>query len=118
MAFSIPGSLLFTAEGIFYENNSSSYRQNARLPASPRLDASLRARFFGSAFPWNVRCSDGRESDEFDALSPTYIIALSPQNCVLGSVRLLQAIETTMLQKVFPRLLENGSLNAHTLPRE
>lgn len=73
----------------------------------------LRARIFQGRLAWNVRCIDGREFDEFDALSPTYIIALSESETVVGCARLLPALGTTMLRAVFPELLREGHLPAH-----
>jgi len=73
----------------------------------------LRARIFQGRLAWNVRCIEGREFDEFDALSPTYIIALSGSETVVGCARLLPALGTTMLRAVFPQLLREGHLPAH-----
>lgn len=73
----------------------------------------LRARVFQGRLAWNVRCIDGREYDEFDELSPTYIIALSGSETVVGCARLLPALGTTMLQAVFPELLRERHLPAH-----
>lgn len=73
----------------------------------------LRARVFRGRLSWNVLCVDGREYDEFDRQAPTYIIALSSTGRVVGSVRLLPAVGTTMLQSVFPQLLEGGHLESH-----
>ena len=73
----------------------------------------LRARVFQDRLGWNVRCIDGREYDEFDELSPTYIIALSGSETVVGCARLLPALGTTMLQAVFPDLIRERHLPAH-----
>lgn len=73
----------------------------------------LRARVFQGRLSWNVRCVDGREYDEFDALSPTYILTLSGHDAVIGCARLLPVIGTTMLASVFPQLLRRGRLPAH-----
>jgi len=73
----------------------------------------LRATVFGGRLSWKVHCFEGREFDEFDALSPTYILAISPEQQVVGSARLLPAMGTTMLQTVFPQLLETGRLISH-----
>ena len=73
----------------------------------------LRARIFQGRLSWNVRCTDGREYDEFDDLAPTYIIALSNRDAVIGCARLLPAVGTTMLGAVFPQLLRRGQLPAH-----
>lgn len=73
----------------------------------------LRARIFQGRLSWNVRCVDGCEYDEFDALSPTYVVTLSDRNAVIGCARLLPATGTTMLGAVFPQLLRTGLLPAH-----
>ncbi|MCZ7497278.1 GNAT family N-acetyltransferase [Agrobacterium tumefaciens] len=73
----------------------------------------LRARIFQGRLSWAVRCEGDREYDEFDALSPTYILALSSKGIVIGCARLLPAAGTTMLNAVFPQLLRDGRLPAH-----
>jgi acyl homoserine lactone synthase len=73
----------------------------------------LRAKVFQGRLSWNVHCTDGKEYDEFDSLTPTYIVALSSRSRVVGCARLLPATETTMLQRVFPQLLETGRLFSH-----
>ncbi|MCW0021382.1 acyl-homoserine-lactone synthase TraI [Rhizobium sp. BT-226] len=73
----------------------------------------LRARVFKERLSWNVRCAKGMEYDKFDALSPTYIIALTSQNRVVGCARLLPATGPTMLAAIFPQLLPSGRLDAH-----
>jgi len=73
----------------------------------------LRARIFKGRLSWNVHCVDGREYDEFDDLSPTYIVASDSRNCVVGCARLLPSLGTTMLQSVFPQLLKDGRLPSH-----
>ncbi len=73
----------------------------------------LRARVFQGRLSWNVRCVDGREFDEFDGLSPTYIIAMSSTARVIGCARLLPALGKTMLENVFPQLLATGHLASH-----
>jgi acyl homoserine lactone synthase len=73
----------------------------------------LRATVFGGRLSWKVQCFDGREFDEFDALSPTYIVAISSDERVVGCARLLPATGTTMLQTVFPQLLETRQLASH-----
>lgn len=73
----------------------------------------LRSRVFHDRMGWRVQCFDGREVDEFDSLHPTYIIALSSDERVIGCARLLPAIGPTMLQQTFPQLLWNGKLDAN-----
>lgn len=73
----------------------------------------LRARVFADRLAWNVSRSNGRELDEFDGFEPTYILALSDTDEVIGCARLLPAVGPTMLEQVFPQLLSAGSLDAH-----
>lgn len=73
----------------------------------------LRAQVFGDRLRWQVECADGRERDEFDDAAPTYIMAVEDGGDVIGCVRLLPAIRTSMLQEVFAELLDGGRLSVH-----
>jgi acyl homoserine lactone synthase len=73
----------------------------------------LRARVFSDRLGWEVEVVDGREIDAFDALQPTYVLALSDQYDVLGCARLLPASGPTMVHEVFPSLLPEEGLRAH-----
>ncbi len=73
----------------------------------------LRARVFAERLGWNVNVLNGREIDEFDSLSPTYILAVTGTGAVVGTARLLPAIGPTMLERTFPQLLAAGQLEAH-----
>lgn len=73
----------------------------------------LRARVFSDRLGWEVDVIEGRETDAFDALQPTYILALSDQGDVLGCARLLPATGPTMVREVFPSLLPEEGLRAH-----
>ncbi len=46
----------------------------------------LRARIFQGRLAWTVRCVNGREYDQFDDLSPTYIIALATNTMSLAAL--------------------------------
>lgn len=74
----------------------------------------LRARVFSDRLGWDVRVTDGCESDGFDKLKPTYVFALSSVGQVAGCARLLPALGPTMLTDVFPSLLPSGRLSAHS----
>lgn len=74
----------------------------------------LRARVFAERLGWEVNVVDGQEADAFDALMPTYILAISDSGQVAGCARLLPAIGPTMVADVFDSLLPNGRLNAHS----
>ncbi|MBD9452613.1 MULTISPECIES: acyl-homoserine-lactone synthase [unclassified Rhizobium] len=67
----------------------------------------LRARVFAQRLGW-VACKGERECDEFDALEPTYILAIDEQSNVVGCARLLPACGPTMLQTLFSCLLGGG----------
>ncbi|EJN06769.1 acyl-homoserine-lactone synthase TraI [Phyllobacterium sp. YR531] len=73
----------------------------------------LRARVFAGRLGWNVNVLNGRETDEYDALLPTYILAISEAGAVVACARLLPAIGPTMLQRTFPQLLASRCLKAH-----
>ncbi|WP_426413426.1 acyl-homoserine-lactone synthase [Bradyrhizobium ganzhouense] len=67
----------------------------------------LRRRVFKDRLDWSVSVSGDLEIDIYDALSPTYLLALSEQREVLGCVRLLPTTGPTMLTDTFPNLLGN-----------
>lgn len=72
----------------------------------------LRAAVFGERLEWDVSIADAGERDEYDDLDPTYILAVTDGQKVVGCARLLPALGPTMLEQTFPQLLESGSLNA------
>lgn len=74
----------------------------------------LRADVFGGRLQWDVTVTDGGERDQYDDLNPTYILAVSVGNKVVGCARLLPAVGPTMLELTFPQLLSDGSLNANS----
>lgn len=74
----------------------------------------LRARNFCGRLAWNVRCTSGLEMDSFDELNPTYILCLDCLDAVIGCARLIPAARETMLEKVFPQLLETAHLRTHS----
>lgn len=90
-------------------SNPTSGKQLHLLDAMHRL----RLRIFGERLAWDVVNNDGRESDEYDLLNPTYIVALSATSQIAGCVRLLPATGPTMLERTFPQLLANRRLDAH-----
>lgn len=73
----------------------------------------LRARIFADRLAWNVSVRNGRESDEYDAMAPTYLLALTDDGRVAGCARLLPALGPTMLMRTFPQLLATGDIGAH-----
>lgn len=73
----------------------------------------LRARIFRGRLAWKVRCTSGLEMDPFDKLNPTYILCLDRFDAVIGCARLLPATGGTMLEEVFPQLLEMAHLPSH-----
>lgn len=73
----------------------------------------LRAKVFSDRLGWDVEVTDGCESDSFDQLAPTYILAVSTTGQVAGCAHLLPALGPTMVTDVFPSLLPSGCLHAH-----
>lgn len=73
----------------------------------------LRARVFSGRLGWDVNVDCGKERDAFDDLGPTYILAVSKQNRVIGCARLLPAVGPTMVGDVFQSLLPDGKLQSH-----
>lgn len=73
----------------------------------------LRAQVFKDRLGWDVRVIDGCEADEYDSLSPTYILAVTHGNAIAGCARLLPATGLTMLDRTFPQLLSSGHLSSH-----
>jgi acyl homoserine lactone synthase len=73
----------------------------------------LRAAVFGGRLEWDVTITEQGERDQYDDLRPTYILAISADQKVVGCARLLPAFGPTMLDQTFPQLLERGSLDAH-----
>lgn len=74
----------------------------------------LRAAVFGGRLEWNVTITEQGERDQYDDLRPTYILAVSADQKVVGCARLLPAFGPTMLEQTFPQLLERGLLDART----
>jgi acyl homoserine lactone synthase len=73
----------------------------------------LRARIFSGRLAWKVHCKFGLEVDSFDELKPTYILCIDRSDAVIGCARLLPAKSGTMLERVFPQLLESAHLRVH-----
>jgi N-acyl-L-homoserine lactone synthetase len=65
----------------------------------------LLRRIFKDRLDWSVSVSGDLELDVFDALNPTYLIAVS-HDTVTGCVRLLPTTGPTMLADTFPMLLD------------
>ncbi len=74
----------------------------------------LRAAVFGGRLEWDVTITEQGERDQYDDLLPTYILAISAGQKVVGCARLLPASGPTMLEQTFPQLLERGSLDVRT----
>ncbi|BCH62408.1 acyl-homoserine-lactone synthase (plasmid) [Agrobacterium vitis] len=72
----------------------------------------LRAAVFHERLEWDVTIAETGERDDYDDLDPTYIVAVTDDERVVGCARLLPAIGPTMLERTFPQLLATGSLNA------
>ena len=66
----------------------------------------LRARVFADRLGWDVKVTDGREIDEFDALDPAYVIGVDDEGHVVSCVRALQTTGPHMLADVFSDILD------------
>jgi acyl homoserine lactone synthase len=84
--------------------------ESARTEGLLRQSFKLRAQVFQDRLHWNVRVSGGQERDIFDRLQPTYLAAVTPDDMVVGCVRLLPAQGPTMLSTVFSNLLSDGTV--------
>lgn len=96
--------LILTVSPGQYEHQSHYLKQMHRL----------RAEVFRNRLEWDVAIEDGGERDQYDELSPTYILATLSGQTVVGCARLLPASGPTMLERTFPQLLAAGSLSATT----
>jgi acyl homoserine lactone synthase len=65
----------------------------------------LRRRVFRDRLDWEVSVSNGLEIDQYDALTPTYLLGVD-QRDVVGCVRLLPTTGPNMLADTFPVLLD------------
>lgn len=65
----------------------------------------LRRRVFSDRLDWKVSVSHGLEIDQYDALTPTYLLGVDGSN-VVGCVRLLPTTGRNMLADTFPVLLD------------
>jgi acyl homoserine lactone synthase len=71
----------------------------------------LRYRVFGERLTWAVTARGGRESDQFDAMSPVYLLRRSGDLAPIdGCVRLLPSTGATMLRDVFGELIEGAAV--------
>nr|WP_010892449.1 acyl-homoserine-lactone synthase [Agrobacterium tumefaciens]P33904.1 RecName: Full=Acyl-homoserine-lactone synthase; AltName: Full=Autoinducer synthesis protein TraI [Agrobacterium tumefaciens]AAA64792.1 conjugation factor synthetase [Plasmid pTiA6]AAB95104.1 traI [Agrobacterium tumefaciens] len=96
--------LILTVSPDQYQHQNSYLKQMHRL----------RAEVFGNRLKWDVAIEDGGERDQYDELSPTYILATFGGQRVVGCARLLAPSGPTMLERTFPQLLATGSLSATT----
>jgi acyl homoserine lactone synthase len=65
----------------------------------------LRAKIFGERMGWKVAILSGMEIDEYDALSPHYMLVRDDRGAVCGCWRLLPTEGPYMLRDTFPALL-------------
>lgn len=70
----------------------------------------LRAKVFGGRLGWEVKVENGRERDRFDDNWALYVLSVSPEGRVIGSLRALQTTGPNMLADVFPQLLPPGEI--------
>ena len=69
----------------------------------------LRARVFQSRLGWAVNVENSRERDKFDDDWALYVLSVTPEGRVVGSLRALQTTGPHMLVDVFAELLPPGS---------
>jgi acyl homoserine lactone synthase len=82
-------------------------RNNHQFPALLADMHLMRTRVFRDRMKWDVRVVNGLEIDQFDSLSPTYVL-YTEGGRVLGCWRLLPTVGPNMLRDVFPQLLDDG----------
>jgi acyl homoserine lactone synthase len=70
-----------------------------------------RTRLFSEKLEWEVSVDDkGREIDEFDHMSPVYLLAICPTTKRLkGSLRLLPTTGPTLLSQAFGATVPDGA---------
>lgn len=68
----------------------------------------LRRRVFSDRLDWKVSVSDGMEIDQYDALTPTYLLGVDRRD-VVACVRLLPTTGRNMLADTFPVLLDGDA---------
>jgi len=68
----------------------------------------LRARIFSDRLGWEVTVKDDRERDKYDELEPLYALAVTDNQQVVGTFRLLQTTGPHMLAEVFKELMPDG----------
>lgn len=68
----------------------------------------LRYRVFKERLDWDVDTTGDLEVDSFDALQPHYLLLRGNGGAVSGCVRLLPTTGPTMLQEMFPSLLDGA----------
>ena len=68
----------------------------------------LRSATFAERMGWDVNSVQGRETDRFDEIDPTYMVVRhrAQPNSVLGCWRLLPTTGPYMLRDIFPELLD------------
>jgi acyl homoserine lactone synthase len=80
-----------------------------------RLMFQQRYRVFRRRLGWNVPGENGEERDEFDALTPIYLLAFDGAEHLVGSWRFLPTTGPYMLRNVFPHLLSGTKAPYHPL---
>lgn len=74
----------------------------------------LRAKIFGERMGWEVAVLSGMEIDEYDALSPHYMLVRDDAGVVCGCWRLLPTLGPYMLRDTFGQLLYGQEAPAST----
>jgi acyl homoserine lactone synthase len=66
----------------------------------------LRRKVFKDRLDWDVSVTGDFEIDSFDTVDPTYLLAVTRRQAVVGCVRLLPTTGPNMLADTFPMLLD------------
>ncbi|NIA70103.1 conjugal transfer protein TraI [Pelagibius litoralis] len=74
-----------------------------------------RFRVFKQRLGWSVGAENGEERDSFDDLYPIYLLAMDPDNKLVGSWRFLPTTGPYMLRDVFPQILQGEKMPYHPL---
>lgn len=80
--------------------------QRGQHPAA--IDAMFRGRaeMFATRLQWDVEVKDGWEIDLYDDLDPLYLVSISADGHVRGSLRLMPTTGRTLMTEVFARTFD------------
>jgi len=70
----------------------------------------IRKTVFKDRLDWDVTVSGELESDEYDALGPSYLLSIDRYGTLNGCVRLLPTTGPNMLRDIFPSLVTKAAV--------